>query len=137
MVKQALSQCPSTKVVTSGYSQGGMVVHNAFSSQGLTSQEVVAAVLFGDPFNGREVGDLPSDKTKQFCASGDSICSGGGLGGFGGSSGSSGSSGASGASGLSGLSGFGGFGKRQSGHLSYGGNADEAADWIIATLNLA
>lgn len=39
LVKQALSQCPSTKVVLSGYSQGAMVVHNAAGS--LTSGQFV------------------------------------------------------------------------------------------------
>lgn len=73
-VKAALSQCPSTKVVVSGYSQGGMVVHNAFSAQGLSSSQVTAAVLFGDPFISQGVGDLADDKVKQFCGSSDSVC---------------------------------------------------------------
>lgn len=101
LVKQALSECPNTKVVVSGYSQGGMVVHNAFSAQGLTSTQVAAAVLFGDPLNGRAVGNLPAARTKQYCASGDSICEGGGFG-------------------------------ITSAHISYGNNADAAADWIIS-----
>jgi len=79
LVKQALSECPNTKVVVSGYSQGGMVVHNAFSAQGLTSTQVAAAVLFGDPMNVRAVGNLPAAKVKQYCASGDSVCEGGGF----------------------------------------------------------
>lgn len=73
-VKAALSQCPNTKVVVSGYSQGGMVVHNAFSAQGLSSSQVSGAVLFGDPFIGQAVGDLPENKVKQFCASADPVC---------------------------------------------------------------
>ena len=32
LVKQALSQCPKTKVLLGGYSQGAMVVHNAANS---------------------------------------------------------------------------------------------------------
>lgn len=106
LIKSALSNCPSTKVVTSGYSQGGMVVHNAFSAQGITSKQVSAAVIFGDPFNGQKVGDLPADKTKEYCASGDNVCSGSGS-----------------------------FAITQS-HLSYGSNADDAAGWIVSTLGL-
>ncbi|ORY19777.1 cutinase-domain-containing protein [Clohesyomyces aquaticus] len=77
MVKAALAQCPDTKVVLSGYSQGGMVVHNAFSAQGLTAAQVSGAVLFGDPFLKQKVGDLSSANVKQFCASGDPVCGGG------------------------------------------------------------
>ena len=73
-VKAALSQCPSTKVVVSGYSQGAMVVHNAFSSQGLSSSQIAATILFGDPLISQSVGDLPDNKVKEFCASEDTIC---------------------------------------------------------------
>jgi len=105
-VKQTLAQCPNTKIVVSGYSQGGMVVHNAFSSQGLTNSQVSAAVLFGDPFNGQSVGNLPSSVVKEFCASGDSVCDGSGS-----------------------------FAITQA-HLTYGNNADDAATFIIQALGL-
>lgn len=106
MVTQALSQCPNTKVVVSGYSQGGMVVHNAFSAQGLTSKQVAAAVIFGDPMNGQAVGDLSSSKTKEYCASGDAVCDGSGTFAI------------------------------TSAHMTYGNDADNAADWVIKTLGL-
>jgi len=105
-VKQALAQCPSTKIVVSGYSQGGMVVHNAFSSQGLSSAQVSAAILFGDPFNGQAVGNLSSGKVDEFCADGDDVCNGSGS-----------------------------YTITQA-HLSYGSNADAAADFIISALGL-
>jgi cutinase len=105
-VTTALKNCPSTKVVVSGYSQGGLVVHNAFSSNGITSKQVAAAVIFGDPFNGQAVGDLPASKTKEYCASGDEVCSG-----------------------------TGSFGITPA-HLTYGDDADDAASWIISTLGL-
>ena len=74
-VKQALSQCPSTRVIVSGYSQGAMVVHNAFSRQGLMASEVAGVVLFGDPLiRQTNIGNLPKEKIKQFCGSSDSIC---------------------------------------------------------------
>lgn len=50
LVEQAFTQCPSTKVVMSGYSQGAMLVHNAAKqlSSNITGK-VTAAVTFGDP----------------------------------------------------------------------------------------
>ena len=39
--------------------------------------ERMAVVLFGDPFNGRPVGNVPASKVKTFCNSGDNICDGG------------------------------------------------------------
>ncbi|PYH90734.1 cutinase-domain-containing protein [Aspergillus ellipticus CBS 707.79] len=75
MVKSALSQCPNTKVVLGGYSQGSMVVHNAANQ--LSSGEVAAAVLFGDPYKMLSVGKIPSSKVKEFCASGDPVCENG------------------------------------------------------------
>lgn len=64
----------------SGYSQGAMVVHNAFSAQGLSALQVKAVVLYGDPFNGQSVGTLPASQVKEICASGDTLCEGGGFG---------------------------------------------------------
>lgn len=72
-VQAALSQCPDTKVIVSGYSQGAMVVHNAFS-QGISGSQVAGAVLFGDPLKTQAVGDLGTDKVKEFCGTADSIC---------------------------------------------------------------
>lgn len=80
LVAKALSQCPNTKVIVSGYSQGGMVVHNAFKN-GLAASQVSGAVLFGDPLKRSPVGDLPAAKIKQFCGTSDTICGGGGDGG--------------------------------------------------------
>ncbi|KAK3073639.1 hypothetical protein LTR53_004598 [Teratosphaeriaceae sp. CCFEE 6253] len=43
LVKKALQQCPDTKIALSGYSQGGMVVHNAMRSKGLSASQVSSA----------------------------------------------------------------------------------------------
>ncbi|PYH40333.1 cutinase-domain-containing protein [Aspergillus saccharolyticus JOP 1030-1] len=75
LVKEALSECPNTKVVLGGYSQGAMVVHNAASS--LSAGEIQAAVLFGDPLKMTSVGKLASSKVKEFCATGDPVCENG------------------------------------------------------------
>ncbi|CRL29874.1 Cutinase [Penicillium camemberti] len=72
LVKQALSQCPKTKVLLGGYSQGAMVVHNAAST--LTADQITAAVLFGDPLKAQSVGQVSSDKVKEFCHLGDPVC---------------------------------------------------------------
>ncbi|PWY61670.1 cutinase-domain-containing protein [Aspergillus eucalypticola CBS 122712] len=75
LVKQAISQCPNTTVVVGGYSQGAMVVHNAASQ--LSSGEIQAAVLFGDPLKAESVDTLDSSKVKEFCATGDPVCENG------------------------------------------------------------
>lgn len=96
LVKQALKQCPNTKVVLGGYSQGSMVVHNAADK--LSADQISGAVLFGDPFKMQAVGKLDKSKTKEFCASGDPVC-------------------ANGANVMA--------------HLSYGGQAKEAAQFLV------
>jgi dienelactone hydrolase len=50
LVQQAMTQCPSSKVVMSGYSQGGQLVHNAAAQlPASVTANVAAAVIFGDP----------------------------------------------------------------------------------------
>ncbi|KAJ5711178.1 Cutinase [Penicillium malachiteum] len=75
LVKQAIKQCPDSKVVLAGYSEGAMVVHNAAES--LTADQVAGAVLFGDPLKMESVGKLSSSKVKEFCATGDPVCENG------------------------------------------------------------
>ncbi|KAL8953270.1 MAG: hypothetical protein Q9222_000875 [Ikaeria aurantiellina] len=72
LVQQALQQCPSTKIVLSGYSQGGLVVHKA--AQSLSATPPAAAVIFGDPQNGQSVANVPAADLKEFCAQGDGVC---------------------------------------------------------------
>jgi hypothetical protein len=83
-----------------------MVVHKAMSAQGLTSKEVVGAVLFGDPLFGgalkEPVKGLAADHQKEYCASGDGVCETG-------------------------------TGLITVAHLTYGNDATDAADWIIKT----
>lgn len=50
LVQQAMTQCPGTKLVMSGYSQGGQLVHNAAAElPASVTGAVAAAVIFGDP----------------------------------------------------------------------------------------
>ncbi|PYH42560.1 cutinase-domain-containing protein [Aspergillus saccharolyticus JOP 1030-1] len=101
LVKQAISQCPNTIVVVGGYSQGAMVVHNAASS--LSSGEIQAAVLFGDPLKAESIDNLSSSKVKEFCATGDPVCENG---------------------------------SDVSAHLSYGDDAQTAAQFLISAVGL-
>ncbi|WYZ42194.1 hypothetical protein EsH8_V_001089 [Colletotrichum jinshuiense] len=78
LVARAVTQCPSTKIVLSGYSQGGQLVHNAASKLTAAQTARISAVLiFGDPFDGQAVGSIPSSKVKVICHDGDNICDGG------------------------------------------------------------
>jgi cutinase len=75
LVKQAKANCPDTKIALSGYSQGGFVVSNAISKQGVNPDDIAAAVVYGDPSR-QAAGGLDESKVKSFCVSGDGVCSG-------------------------------------------------------------
>ncbi|TQN64821.1 Cutinase, partial [Colletotrichum shisoi] len=78
LVARAVTQCPSTKIVLSGYSQGGQLVHNAAAKLTAAQTNRISAVLiFGDPFDGQRVGTIPTSKVKVICHEGDNICDGG------------------------------------------------------------
>ncbi|KXL48981.1 carbohydrate esterase family 5 protein, partial [Acidomyces richmondensis BFW] len=74
LAEKALKQCPNTKIALGGYSQGAMVAHFAVAQGGLSASDVSSAVLYGDPEDGSSVGDLPSSRLKEFCATGDGVC---------------------------------------------------------------
>ncbi|RDW59847.1 cutinase-2 [Coleophoma cylindrospora] len=75
LISQAQTQCPSTKIVLSGYSQGGQLVHNAAKTLTTAQNAAVAAVvIFGDPDNGEAVGSIPSSNVLIICHAGDDIC---------------------------------------------------------------
>lgn len=103
--EQASTQCPSTKIVLSGYSQGGQLVHNAanlLASNTAVVNKVAAGesrpsphlffvprspspaadprclrvvLIYGDPNDGDPVGTIPSSKVKIICHEGDNIVS--------------------------------------------------------------
>ncbi|TKA68140.1 hypothetical protein B0A55_06949 [Friedmanniomyces simplex] len=75
LVGRAQSQCPNTKLVVSGYSQGGQLVHNAAAMVSASETAFVnSVVIFGDPDNGEPVGSIPSSKVLIICHVGDDIC---------------------------------------------------------------
>lgn len=51
---QASTQCPDTKLVLSGYSQGGQLVHNAATNISSTVTDFVAAGEFDLPLGGKK-----------------------------------------------------------------------------------
>ncbi|KAI5858158.1 cutinase [Tricharina praecox] len=71
----AITNCPDTKLVMSGYSQGAQVARKAVNQLGAAQSSIGAIVLFGDPNNGDSWGALQA-KTKTFCNVGDLICAG-------------------------------------------------------------
>lgn len=77
LAQQAQTQCPDTKLVLSGYSQGGQLVHNAAKNiSASTTAFVNSVVIFGDPDDGQAVGSIPASKVDIICHSGDYICKG-------------------------------------------------------------
>ncbi|RDW85920.1 cutinase-1 [Coleophoma crateriformis] len=78
MTMNALTACPNSKVVMSGYSQGGQLVHNAAKMMPAAMvAKVNSVVIFGDPDNGKPVTGVSAAKTKVICHQGDNICAGG------------------------------------------------------------
>ncbi|KAI1840846.1 hypothetical protein JX266_012928 [Neoarthrinium moseri] len=106
--QQALSSCPETKLILTGYSQGAMVVHNSAKLLGSQVSTVGAAVTFGDPFKTQLPSGIDTAKFHTFCATGDAVC--GSVGSCAGTGGCT--------------------SKSTSGHLGYGSDVSEAAAFI-------
>ncbi|PSR75846.1 cutinase-domain-containing protein [Coniella lustricola] len=72
----ALSSCPNTKLILTGYSQGAIVVHNTATKLKASGQvsSVVAAVTFGDPYKTVLPAGIVTADFHTFCASGDEVC---------------------------------------------------------------
>ncbi|KAF8864885.1 putative cutinase [Acephala macrosclerotiorum] len=79
-IQSAYAACPNTKLVASGYSQGGQIVHNAI---GLLPADVASwiskVVIFGDPDDGVALPNVASSKVDVYCHTGDNICVNGDL----------------------------------------------------------
>lgn len=72
LAQQALTQCPDTKIVLGGYSQGAMVVHTALNT--LDGSKVAAVAAFGDPYNGESFKGVDDSKVVRYCKSDDEVC---------------------------------------------------------------
>ncbi|TVY34657.1 Cutinase [Lachnellula subtilissima] len=79
-ISAAMAACPNTKLVASGYSQGGQIVHNAAAQlPAATASWISKVVVFGDPDNGTAIANVDPSKVKTFCNVGDNICVNGDL----------------------------------------------------------
>ncbi|KAK8085398.1 cutinase [Apiospora hydei] len=74
------SQCPSSSIVISGYSQGAAMVHRAAEKLTAAARaRVAAAVTFGDTQKAQDNARVPTidaAKTRIFCNDGDRVCEG-------------------------------------------------------------
>lgn len=77
LTAKAASQCPGSKIILSGYSQGAQVVHKAAAliSSSLYSR-VAAIVLYGDPKRGDRFPGTLNNNVLTICNDGDLICEG-------------------------------------------------------------
>ncbi|KAF2653706.1 carbohydrate esterase family 5 protein [Lophiostoma macrostomum CBS 122681] len=76
-INQALTSCPATKVVMSGYSQGALVLRSTASSLPAdTMAKINSVVTFGDPGNPAAITGAEG-KTLIVCHENDAVCKGG------------------------------------------------------------
>ncbi|KAL7621746.1 hypothetical protein AAE478_009073 [Parahypoxylon ruwenzoriense] len=80
LITQAATQCPSSKLVVSGYSQGAALVHRSVESASANVKDrIFAAVTFGDTQKAQDDGRVPdfdASKTLILCHNGDRVCEG-------------------------------------------------------------
>ncbi|KAH6692730.1 cutinase [Plectosphaerella plurivora] len=78
LAARAVTQCPNTKIVLSGYSQGAQLVHNAAGQlSAAVTARITAVLTFGDPKRDQAFGTIPAARTRVICRTGDNICDGG------------------------------------------------------------
>ncbi|KAJ4334628.1 hypothetical protein N0V95_009120 [Ascochyta clinopodiicola] len=78
LINTAISKCPSTKIVVSGYSQGAQLVHTATQRLTATAAARVSAVVtFGDADRDETFGSVATSKVLIICHDGDNICDNG------------------------------------------------------------
>jgi len=79
-IEQAYAQCPNTKLVASGYSQGSQIVHNALALVPAdVGSWISSVVVFGDPDDGQAIPNVSESKVDTYCNVGDDICLNGDL----------------------------------------------------------
>ena len=105
LAREARMQCPGTKLVLAGYSQGARCLHGALekSERPFDGGDVAAVVAFGDPLNGKERSfkGVERDDVLQVCGDSDERCQEGQVDLW-----------------------------VHGGHVSYGRTAEDVAEWI-------
>jgi cutinase len=80
LITRASTQCPASKLVVSGYSQGAALVHGAVKRLGAAARaRIFAAVTFGDTQrqqDGGQIPGIPASNTLILCNAGDRVCEG-------------------------------------------------------------
>ena len=75
LTEKAASECPNTKIILSGYSQGAQLVHNGANMlSAAAAARVVGVVMFGDPFDGQLFKYIKESIVDTFCFATDLIC---------------------------------------------------------------
>jgi cutinase len=75
LINQAVTKCPSTKIVVSGYSQGAQLVHTATQRLSATAAgRVTAVVTFGDADRDETFGVVAASKVLIICHTGEWDC---------------------------------------------------------------
>lgn len=108
LAREARKECPDTKIVLAGYSQGARVIHGALGhvDEPFEGSDVAAVVAFGDPLNGKdELKGVDDDDLLQVCGTKDDRCQKGHV-----------------------------DMKVDGGHISYGQSAKDVAKWIKKTV---
>ncbi|KAI1851322.1 hypothetical protein JX265_000444 [Neoarthrinium moseri] len=109
LLTRAATQCPNSKIVAGGYSQGAAMTHRAVEqlSSSVISR-IAGIVLFGDTQYEQENGRIrnyPTQNTKIYCALGDLVCDGTLI--------------------------------ITAAHLTYGADASDAARFLVSRINAA
>nr|Q9Y7G8.1 RecName: Full=Cutinase pbc1; AltName: Full=Cutin hydrolase; Flags: Precursor [Pyrenopeziza brassicae]CAB40372.1 cutinase [Pyrenopeziza brassicae] len=77
IVEGTVQNCPNAKIVMSGYSQGGQLVHNAAAMlPAATMAKISSLVIFGDPNDGKPIANADPSKVMVVCHPGHNICDG-------------------------------------------------------------
>jgi len=77
-ITTAAKNCPNTKIVVSGYSQGGQLVHNSIAMlPANVASSINSVVIFGDPEEGKPIPNVAASKVLIICHLTDNICTDG------------------------------------------------------------
>ncbi|TQV91279.1 cutinase [Cordyceps javanica] len=80
LIVNSTAECPGSKIIVSGYSQGAAITHRAVEKLPFnTMEKLTAVVTFGDTRNKQDNGTIPNfptNKTLVICNQADAVCNG-------------------------------------------------------------